>query len=473
MAKQRLSPPEYCAVADCARFEVSRGYCLAHYKRYKKFGDPTVGGKLNPKREISSNRYIEIDGIKFTIYQAEVEFKVKADLIWLRYSKLGWTPRQSVGLDEFASNSLKQIRFRGKTYKKQEDLYKDFADKSNRSVTTMRIALAALRRSGVELSDELIDEAIFGRWQPEDKGGYLYKITCIPNGKIYIGITSRPIDERWAAHLGEARAGIKSPLKKAIREFGKDGFAVENLGYFNTAKKLKQIEKDEILKNNSLFPFGLNSNKGGTLGGIDRIPVFYLGKKYRSMSDLAREFGLSPNLLKSRINQDGMSLVNALELGPAQKGGRRIPPKDGKFFNRESWSLNGEVFQTLEDVGKYYGISPTTIASRMSNGWKLEDAVVGFDKIACLECGSLFVQKKTDHKFCSTKCKQSLRGHTRRSKKPGDGYKNSSTIDGVVYSSDSEVERELGVNRQRFRALLKKGVSPESAVSRLRKTSKG
>jgi hypothetical protein len=466
-----MSPPEKCQVTDCSRFEVSKGYCLAHYKRYRKYGDPTVGGLLGPSRGKNSNRFIEIDGIKFTIYEAEEKFQVKADLIWLRLTKLGWSPRQCVGLDSYESNSLKPIVFRGKIYKKQEDLYKDFANSSNRSVTTMKIALAALRRSGMELTDELIEEAIFGRWQPEDKGGYLYKITCIPTGKIYIGITSRPIKERWDAHLGEAKAGVNSPLKKAIREFGKDGFVVENLGFFNTAKKLKQIEKDEILKNNSLFPLGLNSNKGGTLGGIDRIPVFYMGKRYRSMSDLAREFGLSPNLLKSRVNQDGMSLPNALELGPAKRGGKRIPPKDGQFFNRESWILNGKEFNTLNEVGKHYEISPATISVRMSAGLTLEEAVVGFKKIACPECGTYFTQKKTDHKFCSTKCKSAMRGHSRRSKEPGAGYKNQSIINGVSYSSDSEVERALGVNRQRYRALINKGFTADEAISRLKNAS--
>lgn len=473
MTKERLINPKKCSIGDCSRYEVSKGFCLAHYKRYKKLGDASKGGKLSSKRKVSSKRYIEIDGTKFTIYEAEAEFGVKASVIWLRLTKLGWTPRQSVGLDIFNSNSLKPIIFRGKEYKKQEDLYKDFAEESNRSVTTMKIAMAALRRSGVQLTDELIEEAIFGRWQPEDKGGYLYKITCISNGKIYIGITSRPIEERWAAHLGEARAGINSPLKKAIREFGKDGFKVENLGFFNTAKKLKQIEKDEILKNNSLFPLGLNSNKGGTLGGIDRTPVFYLGKKYRSMSDLAREFGLSPGLLNSRIHQDGMSLANALEIGPAKRGGKRNPPKEGKFFARESWTVNGEEFQSLAEVGKRYEASPKTIAVRMSSGWTLEEAVLGFKNIPCPECGTEFSQKKTDHKFCSTKCKEAMRSHTRRSKQAGAGNKNQSVVNGVTYSSDSAIEREFGVNRQRYRALIKRGLSPESAIAQLRDNPNG
>jgi hypothetical protein len=65
-----------------------------------------------------------------------------------------------------------------------------------------------------------------------------------------------------------------------------------------------------------------------------------------------------------------------------------------------------------------------------------------------------------------------MRGHTRRSKKAGTGYKNPSIINGVPYSSDSQVERELGVNRQRFRALINKGFTADEAVSRLKNAPK-
>jgi len=470
--KEFLSKPKICKVDGCTRFQDSYEFCSAHYARFKKHGDATIGGPLTSQRGGKSKRTFVIDGIELSIYDAEIKYEVKADLIWLRLNKLGWTPRQAVGLDEYTSSAIKTITFRGKKYLKQEDLYKEFAEQSQRSITTMRIAMAALRNSGVPLSDELIEEALFGSWQPEDKGGFLYKITCIPTGKVYIGITSRPILERWEAHIGESRTKINSPMKRAIREFGAAAFQVEDLGFFPKAKDLKQAEKDSILENNSLYPFGLNSNKGGTLGGIDRIPVFFEGNRYRSMSDLARAFGIKPGLLQSRISQDGMSLENALKLGAAKKSGKRIAPIDGIHFPRESWNVNGLEFNSMKEIGKHFGISEKTIAVRVSAGWAISEAVKGFKEVPCPECGTIFQQRKNDHKFCSTSCKERMRGHTRRKKKAGLGNRRQSEIDGVLYSSDSEIEKIFGVNRQRFRALLKRGLTPKEAISALKKSNK-
>lgn len=141
---------------------------------------------------MKSKRQILLDGQIIGLFEAEARFGIKADVIWLRVKKLGWTPRQAVGLDEYSSRTIKGITYRGKKYVKQEDLYKEYAEESPRSITTMRIAMAALRNSGEEITDERIDEVIFGGWEPDDKGGFLYKLTCKPSGKTYIGITSRP-----------------------------------------------------------------------------------------------------------------------------------------------------------------------------------------------------------------------------------------------------------------------------------------
>ena len=169
--KEFLSKPKICKVDGCTRCQDSYEFCSAHYARFKKHGDATIGGPLTSQRGGKSKRTFVIDGIELSIYDAEIKYEVKADLIWLRLNKLGWTPRQAVGLDEYTSSAIKTITFRGKKYLKQEDLYKEFAEQSQRSITTMRIAMAALRNSGVPLSDELIEEALFGSWQPEDKGG--------------------------------------------------------------------------------------------------------------------------------------------------------------------------------------------------------------------------------------------------------------------------------------------------------------
>lgn len=48
-----------CAIDDCARPVDSRGWCTAHYQRWKKHGDPTVGG---PIRAYGKPRTCSVEG---------------------------------------------------------------------------------------------------------------------------------------------------------------------------------------------------------------------------------------------------------------------------------------------------------------------------------------------------------------------------------------------------------------------------
>lgn len=58
--------------------------------------------------------------------------------------------------------------------------------------------------------------------------GYIYKITNLVNGKIYIGQTAKTLDERFKEHLYEAFSmNTMRPLYKAMRKYGSDNFTVE------------------------------------------------------------------------------------------------------------------------------------------------------------------------------------------------------------------------------------------------------
>lgn len=52
--------------------------------------------------------------------------------------------------------------------------------------------------------------------------GYIYKITNLINGKIYIGKTTSSIEERWKEYIYSInRDNIKNrPLYKAINRYG-------------------------------------------------------------------------------------------------------------------------------------------------------------------------------------------------------------------------------------------------------------
>jgi hypothetical protein len=104
----------------------------------------------------------------------------------------------------------------------------------------------------------------------------IYKITNIINNKIYIGQAVshilnhkkyRPygMEKRFACHVSEAFSDKKNQchyLNNAIRKYGQDKFKLELLRVCKTGDA-NNIENEEILKNNSLFPNGYNLNTGG------------------------------------------------------------------------------------------------------------------------------------------------------------------------------------------------------------------
>lgn len=54
--------------------------------------------------------------------------------------------------------------------------------------------------------------------------GFIYKITCLTNNKIYIGKTTRTIKERWKQHCYDKST---DHFHNAIRKYGKENFKIE------------------------------------------------------------------------------------------------------------------------------------------------------------------------------------------------------------------------------------------------------
>lgn len=56
----------------------------------------------------------------------------------------------------------------------------------------------------------------------------LYRI-AFPNGKLYFGITSKTIEERWHWHCKQNKTRMHLPVYNAIRKYGKENCAIEVL----------------------------------------------------------------------------------------------------------------------------------------------------------------------------------------------------------------------------------------------------
>lgn len=89
---------------------------------------------------------------------------------------------------------------------------------------------------------------------------YIYQITNLINGKIYIGQTNN-IQKRWANH--KCNNDPDMVIARALRKYGVDNFHFEILLRGLTPEEANQKEVELIKEKNSLVPNGYNVATGG------------------------------------------------------------------------------------------------------------------------------------------------------------------------------------------------------------------
>lgn len=100
----------------------------------------------------------------------------------------------------------------------------------------------------------------------------VYKITDKINNKVYIGITTKSLEERFEGHLNRMRQGDKRHLYCAMRKYGIENFSIEQIDSALTYEELLEKEKYYIKLFNSCED-GYNLTYGGDTNPMEMETV--------------------------------------------------------------------------------------------------------------------------------------------------------------------------------------------------------
>lgn len=94
--------------------------------------------------------------------------------------------------------------------------------------------------------------------------GRIYKITCKPTQRSYIGKTRSTQQQRWYQHCSDAKRGSDTALHQSIREHGSDAFEVETLQEWeDISDEALQTAETYFIQQNNTFHDGYNTQVKG------------------------------------------------------------------------------------------------------------------------------------------------------------------------------------------------------------------
>lgn len=162
----------------------------------------------------------------------------------------------------------------------------------------------------------------------------IYKITNIINGKIYIGKTTKTIEERFKEHVKTAKLGKGYNLHKAIRKHGQENFKIEVIFVNSSNEILNKMEMFFIKKFQSHNPLkGYNMTLGGEGGNMTEETKQKLRGENnsnfggKSVSQYQIEIG------RIRAREQFKNPEDRIKHGLKMKG--RVPWNKGKKLNKQ------------------------------------------------------------------------------------------------------------------------------------------
>ena len=210
----------------------------------------------------------------------------------------------------------------------------------------------------------------------------IYKVVNTITDEVYIGATTKSIEERKADHLQKSQKKVGSYFQEAIATHGADAFKWEQIDTANSINELAEKEKQYILQFDAKKN-GYNSDSGG--GFKKTVYQFDLDGNLIASFDGLKEIQVT-------LGHDKRRVSNACTTATLWKGSYWSysqnntfkPTQDGTKKKVLRYSLDGEIlaqYNSVAEASRKTGISKTCISRccrgerKSSSGflWKYKD----------------------------------------------------------------------------------------------------
>lgn len=225
--------------------------------------------------------------------------------------------------------------------------------------------------------------------------GFIYKITNICNNKVYIGQTSRSIEERFNGHLHAAKSNSSFYLHNAMRKYGFENFKVEKIEECEDIL-LGEKEKYWIQYYNS-FENGYNMTLGGE--GALRYNYKEIADKYLELQSEKKTkdfFNCSNYVVQQACKKYNIKIKKGLsqEYWESEEGKKRKEKlrELGKKTKGRVVSEETRKKQSEAKKGKYVGEKSPMYGKKFSpeHRQKLIENSAWAKPVKCIETGELF-----------------------------------------------------------------------------------
>ena len=189
----------------------------------------------------------------------------------------------------------------------------------------------------------------------------IYKITCIPINKSYIG-QSVSIKRRWSAHKTALKHNIHNnyKLQEAYNLYGENSFSFEILELC-PAKTLNEKEKEYIKKYNTYYE-GFNLTEGGELCLIGEKNPMYgkIGTESPRYVDNIYQLSLagsiiaeyeSANLAALKVSGQAGHIINCLQSWKNHKSSAKDIASRERFTHKGFYWIYKKDYEILYQIG--------------------------------------------------------------------------------------------------------------------------